>query len=731
MKKLKLATSILCATTLFFTSGMMSGCSDADDNGGEVKTEEQNNPKNEDENEQQQTTSGGSYTFETPDLTHTFSLSGTELEGKTVTWTTSDEYVAIVDSKTGEITSMAGGKAKINATSGEKTLSFEVEVSEPDRAVTADPFDLKTVSGEDLYVIMCGDSIMRDYGASSTDQCGLGQVMKYFFNDKVTVDNSVSNGGRSTRFFWSEESRWPTVQKIISEQKSAGKKVVVFFSFGHNDQRSLHGSDATTPPSWTFASENQNGTVAGTHYDYMERYIVETRALGAVPVCVTPFVRSSFDSDGKVNANGLHDWSDKTAPGDSKPRGNYPEAMKNAAKKQNAILVDMTSLSAEWAAEINAAGKIKYGYIASDNTHETTLGAMRLGEMVTKNLKEQGYLASYIKDASPRLMVNTGNLAFGRLNPNISKVLSFKISSFNAESGDVTIEAPAGYALSLSEDGTFESKLTITCSENLIGEEVFVKFTPTEAQDYNGKLKVSHTSITPDFGNTNEGTFDGTVLLIALTGAGKAKVVGGEAASVLWPMIDSSKNFVEDATVTPEGTLTASKVKLVGLVKTTADKRGTFVKDSTTNVKTYDDPENAIYTSRVTIDTDGNSWPVNDAGVKIDDVYLEYSIPVVGTDFTVNKISMLCGTSGTGNVKWSVYYSTDSNFANPTPIVEIDGGSKNGEYKIVTSGNEDLALTVSDGQTLYVRIYPAVKSTKSEKGRSFFIDSVKVEGVTN
>ncbi len=730
MKKLKRILPVL--TALAFLAGpAFISCSDGNDSSDDSEQTEVVNNQPEGESVPESNVISGSYAFDTPDLSYAFSLEGTELAGKTVTWTSSDEYVAIVDSSTGVITSMAGGKTKINATADGKTISFEVEVSEPNREVTSDPFDLKTVSGEDLYVIMCGDSIMRDYGASSTDQCGLGQVMKYFFNDNVTVDNSISNGGRSTRFFWNEESRWPKVQEIITQKKAEGKKVVVFFSFGHNDQRSLHGSDATTPPSWTFASENQNGTVAGTHYDYMERYIVETRALGAVPVCVTPFVRSSFGSDGKVNANGLHDWSGKTAAGDSKPRGNYPEAMKAAAEKQKAILVDMTSLSAEWAAGLNAAGKIKYGYISSDNTHETTLGAMRLGEMVTKNLKEQGYLTSYIKDASPRLMVNTGSLAFGRLNPNVSKTLSFKISSFNANSGDITIEAPEGYDLSLSQDGTFESSLTISCSQSLIGEEVFVKFTPAQAQDYNGNLKLSHSSIKPDFGNTNEGSFDGTALLIALTGAGKAKVVGGEAASVLWPMIDSSKNFVEDATVTPEGSLTANKVKLVGLVKTTADKRGTFVKNKETNVKTYDDPENAIYTSRVTIDTDGNIWPVNDAGAKLENVYLEYSIPVVGSDFTVNKISMLCGTSGTGNVKWSVYYSTDSNFANPTPIVEIDGGSKNGEYKTVTSGDEDLALTVNDGQTLYVRIYPAVKSTKNEKGRSFFIDSVKVEGVTN
>ena len=50
-------------------------------------------------------------------------------------------------------------------------------------------------------------------------------------------------------------------------------------------------TDTDGPLYLTFASNNQNGTVAGTYYDYLERYIVETRDLGGIPVIFTPFVR--------------------------------------------------------------------------------------------------------------------------------------------------------------------------------------------------------------------------------------------------------------------------------------------------------------------------------------------------------------------------------------------------------------------------------------------------------
>ena len=663
--------------------------------------------------------------FETPDLTEKLTASFND-ESADVSWEIADKYVASITDK-GEITALAGGSTRVTArlkSDTTKTAGCTITVSEPNHQVTSDPFDLKTLSGEDLYVIMCGDSIMRDYGASATDQCGLGQVMKYFFTSNVKVDNSISNGGRSSRMFWNESGRWDKVQEILKQNTAAGKKTLVFFSFGHNDQRSLSGSDATNPPSWTFASENPNGTVAGTHLDYMERYIVETRKLGGVPVCLTPFVRASF-SGGVVDANGRHDWSNKTAAGDTKPRGNYPAAMKAAAEKQNAILVDMTSLSAEWAAKINARGKIKYGYISTDNTHETTLGALRLAEMVTENLKKQGYLTNYITSPDARLMINSSSLAFGRLYPNGSKTLSFKFSSFNVTRGTITFTAPEAFGISLTEDGTYTESLTVECTENLIGEEIFVKFIPTEVKEYNGNLTVSHTSVTPDFGNTPAGTISGNELKIALTGAGKAKVEGGNATRVLWPMLNSSNAYNSVASVTPEGEVGAANVKLVGLESTTSQKRGTG--------------KDGDYMGRVVIE--GGSWPVNDAGaalknIEIDgstyNVYMEYAIPVTGVDFTVNKISMDVGSSGTGKMKWSIWYSTDAEFTNPTPIGPIpDGVSSNGEWKSIDTGSEDLGLTIADGQTLYIRVYPVMMSTKEETGRMFMISDVCVEGLTN
>ena len=53
-----------------------------------------------------------------------------------------------------------------------------------------------------------------------------------------------------------------------------------------------------------------------------------------------------------------------------------------------------------------------------------------------------------------------------------------------------------------------------------------------------------------------------------------------------------------------------------------------------------------------------------------------------GVSFSMNRgeVLSIIGSSGSGNMKWSIYYSTDADFSNPTPIGDIpDGVTSNGE----------------------------------------------------
>ena len=73
--------------------------------------------------------SAGSYTFTTPDETHTFSLAGTALEGKTVTWTTENPYIVNFLDSNGKLVALSGGKTTVTATADGTSVSFDAEVS--------------------------------------------------------------------------------------------------------------------------------------------------------------------------------------------------------------------------------------------------------------------------------------------------------------------------------------------------------------------------------------------------------------------------------------------------------------------------------------------------------------------------------------------------------------------------------------------------------------------------
>lgn len=86
--------------------------------------------------------------------------------------------------------------------------------------------------------------------------------------------------GRSTKTFINER-RW---QKALADKSDH-----VFIQFGHNDSRAPKNLESTATD--------------GDFRDYLRQYIDDSRAAGATPILVTPMVRRTFDSEGKLNGN--------------------------------------------------------------------------------------------------------------------------------------------------------------------------------------------------------------------------------------------------------------------------------------------------------------------------------------------------------------------------------------------------------------------------------------------
>src|SRR5499427_2002517 len=294
--------------------------------------------------------------FPTPDVSHTLTATVTT----TVTWASSDTYIATV-SAGGVVTSVSGGQATISATSTAdptKSASCTVTIIEPSRARATTYTDAKCITSGPIKIIMAGDSLTRTYAANTADQTGWGQVLGQFLTSDATVDNTLANGGRSSRSFYNEVGRWDQVKARLTTAQAAGTPAFVFIMFAHNDQKKVTDTDG--PLYLTFASNNQNGTVAGTYYDYLERYIVETRDLGGIPVIFTPFVREYLaGTPAMVTIEGQHDITAWSA------------AMVNAHAATNTL---------------------PFVYISGDQTHIRELGALLMAQEAVRALNAQGIL---------------------------------------------------------------------------------------------------------------------------------------------------------------------------------------------------------------------------------------------------------------------------------------------------------------------------------------------------
>ena len=593
-------------------------------------------------------------------------------------------------------------------------------------------------SNADIQIVMCGDSIMRTYDPADGDETGWGQVLQFYFDSGVYVNNTLSNGGRSSKSFYYEKGRWENVRAILSERQATGKKTYVFINFGHNDQK-YSGNGSTFMNYATYAKENPEGWADvtytkesnvldsydpstapdnGTYQDFLQKYIDETKALGGIPVIFSPFVRCDV-SGGKVTDKGAHNLTAVYA-NETTARGNYAEAAKETAEANDVTFVDITQLTRDYVDSAVAAGKEKFVYWPNDNTHVRTLGALKICELAMSGIKtEIPELASHAVTPDARILVDANTIDFGRIYPANNTVKSFKVSAFNVTEGKLTITAPKGYTVSLSENSGFSKTLEIDTDSSYFGDNVYIKFEPSAVAEYNYNLQVTHSSVTPDFGNTPVGSMSDNILLIALTGAGKQKSEGGQDYEVTWPMIDSANKACYTATVDPEGVVSPAVAVIGSGLKQTTNKH---------------DYVNGKPRTRFCNSTE--DW----AGAKDENTYVEFKLPASSASVIVNQITLELASSGTGNMRWDILYSTNDDFSSPVTIVQggqgtaidKDGATSANCNEVLTEFKSDADMGMSiQGKTLTVRVYPYMKSADPGKGsnRMIMFGDVKITGI--
>lgn len=198
-----------------------------------------------------------------------------------------------------------------------------------------------------LRVVLVGDSTVATYPPERKVR-GWGQVLPAFFTDDVEIIN-LAKGGRSSGSFL-REGRWDTALEK--------KPDYVLIQFGHNDCPGK--GDRTSDPETTFK-------------DHLRRYLADSKAIGAVPVLITPMTRRIFAEDGHIHTI-------------LRP---YAEAMIDVAREENVAVIDLHARSVDlferlgdqYSADLSAED-------GRDRTHFSAKGAREMARLIVEELPD-------------------------------------------------------------------------------------------------------------------------------------------------------------------------------------------------------------------------------------------------------------------------------------------------------------------------------------------------------
>ncbi len=194
-----------------------------------------------------------------------------------------------------------------------------------------------TPADNDITVYLLGDSTVCDQPREPWNSWG--QMLPRFFGPGVVVANHAESGEALRSSLGAKR-----VEKILSTLKTND---YFFLQFGHNDMK-----------------EKGAGVGAFTTYETdLKRVIADIRQRGGIPVLVTSMERK--------------------AGVDQPTLGDYPEAVRRAARDEHVALIDL-----------NAMSKVFYKALGTnldkafvDGTHHNNYGSYELARCVVEGIK--------------------------------------------------------------------------------------------------------------------------------------------------------------------------------------------------------------------------------------------------------------------------------------------------------------------------------------------------------
>ena len=208
-------------------------------------------------------------------------------------------------------------------------------------------------------VFLCGNSTVVDQ--EEEPWASWGQMITRWFTPQVAIANFAESGLSCTSFL--AQLR---LDKILTQLKK-GDYVIV--EFGHNDEKEKKAGDGA----WYSYSRN------------LKIFADRVREAGGEIIFCTPTARRFFNDDHKTIRN---------------THGDYPEAMKTVARRENIPVIDLTRMSTQFYETLGEEGSKKslVHYPANtfpgqdkalaDNTHFNPFGAWEIAKMILMVLKQ-------------------------------------------------------------------------------------------------------------------------------------------------------------------------------------------------------------------------------------------------------------------------------------------------------------------------------------------------------
>ena len=210
-------------------------------------------------------------------------------------------------------------------------------------------------------VFLCGNSTVVDQ--EDEPWASWGQMITRWFTPQVAIANYAESGLSCTTFL--AQLR---LNKILTQLKPRDYVIV---EFGHNDEKEKKVGDGA----WYSYSRN------------LKIFADRVREAGGNIIFCTPTARRFFNDDHKTIKN---------------THGDYPEAMKTVARRENVPVIDLTAMSTAFYEALGEEGSKRslVHYPANtfpgqdkplaDNTHFNPYGACEIAKMVVMGLKQIG-----------------------------------------------------------------------------------------------------------------------------------------------------------------------------------------------------------------------------------------------------------------------------------------------------------------------------------------------------